>query len=158
MIILALDQSSKETGWSIFNSESKELMDFGLISINYSNLERRLYSLREEVKKIIEKYNVEKVYLEDIQFQKIMNGVTTYKVLAEVIGVLIELFYELNIPFELIIASVWKSGLGIKGSDRKTQKANAKKYVEQHYTFDKELPQDIADSICIGSYCINNFS
>ena len=158
MKILALDQSSKETGWSIFDSESKELLDFGLISINYSNLEKRLFYLREEVRKLIEKYNIEKVYLEDIQLQKITNGVTTYKVLAEVIGVLLELFYELNVSFELIFSTTWKSKLGIKGSDRKTQKANAKKYVEENYVLDKELAQDIADSICIGTYCINNFS
>lgn len=156
MIILALDQSSRETGWSIFETNEKTLIDFGIISLDNSLLEERLFLLRKEVKNIINKYDVEKVFLEDIQFQKIANGITTYKILAEVIGVLVELFYELELPFELIYSSTWKGGLGIKGSNRQTQKANAKKYVEERYSLQKKLTQDMADSICIGSYCIDN--
>lgn len=155
MIILALDQSSKETGYSLFETEDKSLIDFGLISLDSSDLAERLFLLRENVKFLIEKYNVKKVFLEDIQFQKIANGVTTYKILAEVIGVLTELFHEMKIPFRLVIASVWKSGLNIKGTNRQTQKANAKKYVEENFDLkEKSLTQDMADSICIGAYSL----
>lgn len=156
MVILALDQSSKETGWSVFNTENGNLIDFGLISLDNPDLSERLFLLRERVKKLIEEYHIDKVFLEDIQYQpKVANSVTTFKVLAEVIGVLTELFCELNIPNQLILSSVWKSHLGIKGTKRSEQKANAKKYVEEHYELPKKITQDMADSICIGSYCIS---
>ena len=49
----------------------------------------------------------------------------TFKVLAEILGVLEELLTELKIPYETVFASSWKSSLNIKGRDRATQKRNA---------------------------------
>jgi hypothetical protein len=45
--------------------------------------------------------------------------------LAEVFGVLAELCIELDIPQSAVLASVWKSKLGIKGAARAEQKRNA---------------------------------
>jgi hypothetical protein len=53
--------------------------------------------------------------MEDIQLQE---NVQTFKALAEVFGVVYELVTSLNLPIETILASVWKSGLGIKGKNR----------------------------------------
>jgi hypothetical protein len=49
----------------------------------------------------------------------------TYKALAEVIGVIIELAAEKKLPYELVHSSSWKSELGIKGRTRPDQKRNA---------------------------------
>jgi hypothetical protein len=46
--------------------------------------------------------------------------VTTYKVLAEVFGVLEELCTEEKIPYKIVHSQTWKSALNIKGADRTT--------------------------------------
>ena len=69
---------------------------------------------------LIEQYNINKILLEDIQLQGQTNNVTTYKALAEVMGVLEELACERNIPHELVHSQTWKSTLDIKGRDRAT--------------------------------------
>ena len=95
--------------------------------------------------------------MEDIQLQGQTNNVTTYKALAEVIGVLEELCCELKIPHEIIHSQTWKSTLNIKGRDRATQKRNAQAYVAAAY--EKKVSQDESDAICIGThYIISNKS
>lgn len=79
----------------------------------------RLNGIRHSVKKLINAYNIEKIILEDIQLQSsVANNVTTYKALAQVIGVIIELAAELHLPYELVHSSSWKSSLNIKGRTR----------------------------------------
>lgn len=53
----------------------------------------------------------------------------TFKVLAEVYGTISCLLVELGIPQTTVLASVWKSTLGIKGKDRPAQKKAAQEYV-----------------------------
>lgn len=153
MNILALDQSSRETGWSIFNASTGDFIKVGLISSTQTKVEVRLMALRERIKEIIKDYSIEKVYLEDIQLQhNVANNVRTYKVLAYVIGVLIELCHELGLPYELVSSNTWKSALGVKGSRRPEQKANAAKLVKEK--FDVDVTQDEADAVCIGLYAV----
>ena len=109
----------------------------------------------EETYEVLEAIDTDnKVLLEDIQLQGQTNNVTTYKALAEVIGVLEELCCELKIPHEIIHSQTWKSGLGIKGRDRATQKRNAQLYVTE--TYGKKVSQDESDSICIGTHYIKS--
>jgi hypothetical protein len=46
-------------------------------------------------------------------------------VLAEVFGVIYELVTEMKLKNSAVLASSWKSTLGIKGKDRSEQKRNA---------------------------------
>lgn len=78
----------------------------------------------------------------------ISNNVQTFKILAEVVGVLSETLEEINIPHESVLATVWKSNLKIKGRNRAEQKRNAQQYVIDNYN--KKPTQDEADAICIG--------
>lgn len=112
--------------------------------------------IRFKVQELINQYTIDKVILEDIQLQNnVPNNVQTYKALAEVQGVIIELLKELDIPYEIVLASSWKSSLGIKGRNRAEQKKNANEYVKKKLQLDKELKQDTADAICIGLHYIN---
>jgi cytidylate kinase len=70
--------------------------------------------------------------------------------LAEVFGVIYELLTALGIPNEAILATVWKSGVGITGKQRTEQKKNAQKWVKEKYGF--SVTEDEADAICIGAY------
>lgn len=154
MRILALDQASLVTGWAIFEDEF--LIKYGKISIeNNLSAEERLKPLRDQVKNLIEQYNINKVILEDIYLdgQKV-NNVKTFKTLAEVFGVLYELCTDLNIPVEAVLAGTWKSTLGIKGTTRPEQKRNAQLFIQNKYNI--KVIQDIADAICIGEHYIQS--
>ena len=150
--ILALDQASRTSGYAVFQGDA--LVASGTFTFADEDFSLRLVKIRKEVLALIEYYNINKILLEDIQLQGQTNNVTTYKALAEVLGVLEELSRELNIPHELVHSQTWKSVLDIKGRDRATQKRNAQAYVAQ--TFGKKVSQDESDSICIGAAYIKS--
>ena len=147
--LLALDQASKCTGWAIF--EDSKLEKYGKISLDDPNIDTRLVQLRQNIWALIESENIDEVIFEDIQQQNnVANNVQTFKVLAEVYGVVSELLQEIQIPHSTVLASSWKSTLGIKGRTRAEQKKNAQLYVEQNYNI--HVIQDIADAVCIGTH------
>ena len=149
--LLALDQASKVTGWAIF--EDGELKSYGKISLDDPNTDIRLVQLRQDIQTLVADYNIDEVIFEDIQQQNnVANNVQTFKVLAEVYGVVSELLQELQIPHSTVLAASWKSTLGIKGRTRAEQKKNAQLYVEQNYGI--HVIQDIADAVCIGTHHI----
>ena len=149
--LLALDQASKCTGWAIF--EDGELKSYGKISLDDPNTDIRLVQLRQGIQTLVADYNIDEVIFEDIQQQNnVTNNVQTFKVLAEVYGVVSELLQEIQIPHSTVLAASWKSTLGIKGRTRAEQKKNAQLYVEQNY--DIHVIQDIADAVCIGTHHI----
>ena len=150
--ILALDQASRTIGYAIF--QEGKLIASGTFTYADDDFSLRLVKIRNKVISLIEEYRINKILLEDIQLQGQTNNVTTYKALAEVLGVLEELSRELNIPHELIHSQSWKSTLGIKGRDPATQKRNAQVYVENVYGL--KVSQDATDAICIGTHYINS--
>ena len=147
--LLALDQASKITGWAVF--EDGELKSYGKISLDDPNIDYRLVQLRANIWDLIKDYDIDEVIFEDIQQQNnVANNVQTFKILAEVYGVISELLQEIQIPHSTVLATSWKSTLGIKGKARAEQKKNAQLYVEQNYGV--HVIQDIADAICIGTH------
>ena len=147
--LLALDQSSHITGYAIF--ENGKLLHCNKFIVNEDQIGKRLMSIKSQVQAIINEYDITEVVLEDIQMQgNVVNNVQTFKILAQVIGVIVELLTELRIPYTEVLASSWKSTLGIKGRGRTEQKQNAQKWVFEKYNI-KPI-QDICDAICIGSH------
>lgn len=150
--ILALDQASRCSGYAVFQDD--QLIAGGTFTFDDEDFSLRLVKIRNKVISLIEQYNINKILLEDIQLQGQTNNVTTYKALAEVLGVLEELAKERNIPHELVHSQTWKSTLGIKGRDRATQKRNAQLFVSETYNI--KASQDACDAICIGTSYINS--
>lgn len=149
--LLALDQSSRITGWAVF--ENGKLLARGKFDAENagSNIADRLHYIRKKVTQLIEQFGINEVVLEDIQMQgNVVNNVQTFKILAEVFGVISELLVELNIPQSAVLASSWKSTLGIKGANRAAQKKNAQEYVLNTYSI--KATQDECDAICIGTH------
>ena len=83
-----------------------------------------------------------------------INNVQTFKVLAEVFGVIYELVISLGLPYQVVFSGTWKSTCGIKGKARDEQKKNAQKYVND--TFHIKATQDESDAICIGIHASRN--
>ena len=150
--LLALDQASVITGYAIF--ENDKLITYGKIKLEDEEIGPRLLTLRNEIKKLIDENNITTVAFEDIQMQaSVGNNVKTFKVLANVYGVILELCEELQLKYKIVSSNTWKSTLKIKGKNRAEQKKNAQNYVQE--TYGVNCTQDEADAICIGSHmCI----
>lgn len=147
--ILALDQSSRANGWAVFSNN--KLIDYGVINLTDEDIGMRLVTLRNEIKKLITKYSINYVAFEDIQMQtSVGNNVKTFKVLANVFGIILELVTELNIKYTIVSSNTWKSALGIRGRKRIEQKQNAQVYVLNTYNI--KAVQDTVDAICIGAH------
>lgn len=148
MKILALDQSTRTSGYAIF--DGGKLIDSGKFTVDDTNMGIRLYKIKKIVEKLIDDNNIEFVAFEDIQLQdnKGPNNVVTYKKLAEVFGVLEELCTERKIPYKIIHSQTWKSVLNIGGYEREPQKKNAQEYILK--TYGKKVSQDESDAICLG--------
>lgn len=144
MNVLALDQSTVCTGFAIFINHNLEKS--GIFKPS-EELFKRIHQTKEYIRKLIKNNNIDYVFIEDIQYQK---NQKTYKILANLQGVIINLLVELNIQFEIIPPSVWKSWNGIKGRKRAEQKKNTQEKCKEIYG--REAMEDEADAICIGLY------
>lgn len=151
--LLALDQSSRITGYAIFVGEN--LVAHGSINLTEEDVGQRLVLIRKEVTKLIHKYNINEIAFEDIQMQaSVGNNVQTFKILAEVFGVILMLCTELKINYTIVSSNTWKSTLKIKGKKRSEQKQDAQRYVLEKYGI--KAIQDTVDAICIGAHMIAN--
>ena len=149
--LLALDQASVITGYAIF--EEDRLVNYGKITLDDEEIGPRLVVLRNTIKDMINKNNITTVAFEDIQMQaSVGNNVKTFKVLANVYGIILELCEELNIKYKIVSSNTWKSTLKIKGKNRTEQKKAAQNYVQERYNV--KCTQDEADAICIGTHMI----
>lgn len=151
MKLLALDQASIITGYSIWDDE--QLCEVGKIRLDGQELDARLYELREKIKKLILDNNITKAAIEEIQMQaSVGNNVQTFKVLAEVMGVLIELFKELDLPYAVVSSNTWKATCQIPKQGRAQEKKAAQQFALTNYN--QKVTQDEADAICIGHHYI----
>lgn len=149
MRIIAFDQATNITGWCIF--DNKKLLNYGIIDTSkFKSVDEKISKQKKEIQKLIKKYKPELFAIEDIQYQQ---NQYTYKILAELLGVISNTFFENEYPFVIISPSKWKSYCNIKGRKREEQKVNAIQFVKDKFNID--VISDIADAICIGWYTAN---
>lgn len=162
MNVLALDQATYSTGYSIWDKKNKILLKYGLIKIKGTNVWDRLYQLIQEIEIICNQWDIKEIYIEDIQYQEDkeyqsfeqgVNNVKTFKTLAWLQGVIMYWSYIHNINIETLFSSQWKSFCKIKGTTRSVQKQNSIKFV--YNIFREKVESDIADSICLGWTILN---
>ena len=148
--LLALDQASRCSGWAVFIDG--ELKEWGHLDTVQDEVGERLVQIREFIINKVKEWDIDTIAFEDIQLQSsVGNNVKTFKVLANVYGVVLETAVELEKNFVIVPSTVWKSKLGIKGRTRPEQKKNAQEYIRNNYQV--KPTQDEADAICIGT-CI----
>lgn len=155
--ILCLDQATYTAGWSIF--DDKELIRFGKVSFKETDqTELRINQVKHWLINMIKNVNPDLIVLEDIQLQTTYNNknaVGTYRVLAELLGVLINTCIELNIRYEIVHSKTWKSFCRVNGKTRTDQKRSAQLIILNKYNIN--VTQDEADALCIGIYASNTF-
>lgn len=146
---IAIDQSSRVTGYAVF--DNKNLVTFGHFSIPANKtLGQRLEGFFIKLKNLIEVYNAEEVYFEGIQRQQ---NVETFKKLAMIQGIVYYCTQVLRVPCKELAPSHWRSVIKEKyrinfGKVRAEQKQKAQKFVKDHFQID--ATEDECDAICLG--------
>lgn len=148
--VLSFDQSTKITGYSLYNNSS--LLTYGTIQSdsNEKNPIERMKQMYDKIKECLIKINPDFVVFENVQFQK---NYGTFQQLSQLQGVLMSLLFERNIGFQIIEPTAWKAFCGVKGRKRTEQKANAIQLVKDK--FNLYVSEDEADAILIGFWAIN---
>lgn len=155
-VILALDQSTSATGWSLFKNE--KLIDYGVFKPN-GDRDKRINDMRAWLEHKIEESSLDQsiglvLILEDIQMQR---NVETFKSLAQLQGVLINVGYQMKkkekiIDYKIYYSSEWKKTCNIKGKLSAEQKKNAQLHIATKYKV--KVTQDTCDAICLGEHHI----
>ena len=142
-ITLSLDQSTRITGYAIFQDD--KLVKVDQFELTDSNIGTRLKKYKAKILKLIDENGVNQVLFEEIQLQ---NNVDTFKKLAMVYGTTMLLLEEKNIKYDIISSNTWKSKCKIKKTGREAEKKAAQSFVEKEYGI--RVSQDKADAICLG--------
>lgn len=145
--VLALDQASRISGFSIFDGD--RLTSYGTYEALNEEEGKRCHEVRVWLMSMIENWKPDLVGIEGIQFQEKM-GVTTFQTLARLQGILIDLCIELDIPYIVVPTNTWRSFCGVKGRTRTDKKRSMQLLAKQWY--DTTLTDDEADAIGIGKY------
>ena len=150
--LLALDQSSKVTGYTVL--EDGKIIEVNHFECTGDDVGNRLAQFRKKIIYLIEKYNIDEIVFEDIQLQDVNGnketGIKTFKVLAEVFGVIHELCSEIKMPYTAVLPIKWKAYFKIAGKGRIQEKKMAQAHVEKNYNM--KCTEDEADSLCIALY------
>lgn len=148
--ILAFDQASITSGWSVYDDE--ELVKFGNWTSNGENSTDRIMKTKYWFANMIQTWKPNLVVLEDIQLQKFDGGeaVITYKKLAHLQGVLENYCYENGYIYKVVPPATWRAFSEIKGKTRADKKRSAQLKVKELY--DLNVSQDEADALLIGKW------
>lgn len=149
MIYLSLDQSSRITGWAVF--EDKKLTDCGQFVIKANKtMQERLNDFISELEILITTFKPDKIFYEGIQYQ---SNAETYKKLAYIQAMIIFCTNVLNIEIEELSPSHWRSILKDEfnwkfGRARAEQKEKSQSFVEKYFNI--IASEDTCDAICLG--------
>lgn len=153
--ILALDQSSHTTGYAVFKDDSPIIISH--FDANGKDLADRLEYIRNKIIKLVNEYEIDEVVFEDIQLQDVNGsretGIKTFKMLAEVFGVVHELVNELDVNYTIVPPIVWKATFKIAGKGRSQEKKMAQAYIKA--TLGLACTEDEADAACIGLHYLS---
>lgn len=147
--VLALDQSSKKTGYSIYDNQ--ELIAYGVFSTTKQNVFDRMTDLCDWVLSMVVAWEPDLVGLEDVQYNPNAGaGHDVFKMLAQIMGSVIITILREKIEVEPVNISRWRGHCGVKGRTRQDKKRSAQLLVKKW--FDITLSDDEADAICIGKF------
>lgn len=150
--LLALDQATYTTGFTIL--KDGKIQTVSHFDCTGNDLGDRLRQLRIHVQNLILQHDIDEVVFEDIQLQDVNGsketGIKTYKMLAEVYGVVHELLTEMKIKYSSVPPIKWKAHFKIAGKGRAQEKKLTQAYVLKNYGI--SCTEDEADSLCIAMY------
>lgn len=154
MRILALDLSSKSTGWAIFDNNN--LIQYGCIIQNSTDSLLRIINITKEIENIYLQYKPDKIVCEDIIPSEVGHNQQVFKVLHYLQAAVVLMLHNYKQTVEFYVSSEWRKKCGIKtgrGITRDMVKQADIKFVKDKYNLD--VNDDIADAIGIGYAYLN---
>lgn len=160
MKTLALDLSTKSTGWAIY--EDTTLLTYGLFTAYSTDVVNRIQKITKEIQTLVESYpEIKQVLMEEVLPQNDQFGVGnlhTHKVLMWLQASIIFMLHEKNmdIKIEYLYPSEWRAACGIqtgRGVKRNKLKQSDIDFVKKHFHIDTN--DDTADAIALGYAFLN---
>ena len=150
--VLALDQATHTTGWSIFDGST--LVRYGTFNTEVKDETIRINTIKNWMLSMISNWNPDCVAIEGIQFQDESSGqkvsVTVFQGLARLQGVLMDACYSVKTDFVICPTNTWRNHCGVKGRYRADKKRSMQLIAKKEY--DITVTDDEADAIGIGKY------
>ena len=153
--ILALDQSSRKTGYSIYDGTN--LVAYGVYESTSDGLINRIKDVCDWLDSMIVMWQPDEVGLEETlynqNFAQGRDGVAnhdTFRLLTQVMGALIVTAARANCVVGIVKIATWRHHCGVKGRSRADQKRSAQMLVKKWH--DISVTDDESDAICIGKY------
>lgn len=157
--VLALDQASHDSGWSIL--DDGKLIKYGVYKLSNNDETSRINNLKNWFISMAAIWKPDYIALEGIQYQDSVAGgskmgITVFQTLARLQGVLMDTCFELKIPFEICHTQIWRAACGVKGRTRADKKKSMQVLVKKWY--DITVTNDEADAIGIGRFLSEKIS
>jgi Holliday junction resolvasome RuvABC endonuclease subunit len=150
--ILALDQATHISGWSIYDGQ--KLIRYGTFETNQKDEIERISTIKNWLLSMLENWKPDFVAIEGIQFQDESSGnkmgITVFQGLARLQGVLMETCYAQKIDYTVCPTNTWRNHCGVKGRYRADKKRSMQLIAKKWY--DISLSDDEADAVGIGRY------
>ena len=167
MKILAVDQA-RHGAWAIYDYDKRELLEYGTWAFENKNFtfEQAILHIEALLDEVIRTHDIDAVFLEDIQLRQ---NVQSFKRLAQLQGVLVNLCEKTNILYNLVAPTQWQNFCKARGrttkeikskvtsveqSNKKASKILSLQAVKELYGIETEN-DNLADAIMIGHYVVN---
>ena len=147
--ILAIDQA-RNGAWAIFDYQSKKLVTYGTFSYDnksftYANA---ILAIENLVDSLIKSYGISAVFIEDIQLRA---NVQSFKKLAQLQGVLVNLFEKNEYLYDFVAPSQWQNYCKARGRIKREgqagmgEKSNSRCLPENKYSTKKKRMASCGD-------------
>lgn len=154
MRILAIDASTKSSGWAVF--DDTKLVQYGCITASSNDLVKRIQKMISEIDVILQNSQAEKIILEEVRPEDkgLQNqNLKTHKALMYLQAAIVFLLHDRHPKVELdfLYPSEWRSLCGIKtGSGVKRESLKPADIAFAKTKFNLDVNDDIADALGIG--------
>ena len=151
MYLLALDASTKATGFAVFND--KQLLVCNCITASSNDLYKRIHKMVDSILIIVEQMKIEKLVMEEVIPDHTKNT-NTFKALMYLQALIHIEMHDKHpeVQIELVYPSSWRSACGIedgRGSRREQKKQKDIEFANRTYGLSL-TNDDTADAVCIG--------
>lgn len=159
MRVLALDASTKSTGWALF--DEKELINYGCLTATSTDLVKRIKKIISELVIVLSQNKVDKIILEEVRPEQGLQNLKTHKALMYLQAAIVFLLHDnfSTVEIEYVYPSEWRKKCGIKtGSGVRRDALKPLDIAFAKETYGVSVNDDIADAIGIGHAYVNDLS
>lgn len=151
--MLALDASTKKTGYAVF--ENGKLKDYGLIDLSEEkSMDSRMPAMTIKILQLLALYP-DVIYIEETA---VVRNAATQRFLTRLQGVVYGWAIKNDSDFNTIRPNEWRSLVGIKCSKKSREELKKESIKKVEELFNITTNEDTAEAILIGQAAINKYN